>query len=32
MNLGMTDVARSYIRPRFQREQIRNDKKGSNYC
>ena len=29
MNLGMTDVARSYIRYRFQREQIRNDKKAA---
>ena len=29
MNLGMTDVARNYIRYRFQREQIRNDKKAA---
>jgi anaerobic ribonucleoside-triphosphate reductase len=27
MQLGMTDVARAYVRYRFQREQMRNDKK-----
>lgn len=29
MVLGMTDVARSYVRYRFQREQMRNDKEAS---